>query len=690
MLFLNRLEAVVESPVNSLRMMLEHEIDKIILESINHQLSRKTDENRTFPCKQHNIFNEHGQMSSVSCSVEGNDRGVGTEALSNGEISPHEGRCFAGQIVCDIMEIISKFKVAGGASCSNHPLHEASYRCINCNDGGPICLICFAENHVGHVIQHSSGSGASMPTSGNGVTSKSLRTVQLTTATDDSPGAASNGQEYQKSAPQHSSGGRMPDVRQDVERNNSNENGNSDPNYEDNGSGGDDDEMRSIDDEPEPDLSRFTERLVEIGVDPVRMPIKEEEVDFNDLKSRPKKKSTEKEKSKPSIKYTEVKRSSRNQRKRQSESIEEEDDEEGTCYPAYSRKETTADRERENKWDQHFYALLNYGLEHQTKDGHLDYNVPKEYTCGEGDDKLLLGAWVKRLDFRCMSDERYTLLSSLAESGDFSICFKGWKGQSAQGNEDTSSSSSSFNKNSNSQSQSKGKESHGGTASNGSKALQQIERQLMRIKSEAPSSSSQTKNAPSSSSTATKITPQEQEQEKREQELQRDPLPRQNKSHDKAPTRTPNKAASQTSSPISNQSQSKSQTSKTAAQQPRSEPDSSAAGSIESSSVRIWRSLMPTPSDLKSRTCIVHYQKKKSKSGELKKVVVFGQVKEDVGEDCSGFSPVWKIGTNAMEALDLSDLSNSGFKINVNAKSQRDVKVGEILLHGLILAEGEG
>ena len=62
---------------------------------------------------------------------------------------------------------------------------------------------------------------------------------------------------------------------------------------------------------------------------------------------------------------------------------------------------------------------------------------------------------------------------------------------------------------------------------------------------------------------------------------------------------------------------------------------------------------MPTPSDLKSRTCIVHYQKKKSKSGELKKVVVFGQVKEDVGEDCTGFGPIWKIGTNAMEALDL-------------------------------------
>ena len=40
----------------------------------------------------------------------------------------------------------------GKNQCQRHLLHENRYICSTCDTGKPICLICFAEDHIGHVI----------------------------------------------------------------------------------------------------------------------------------------------------------------------------------------------------------------------------------------------------------------------------------------------------------------------------------------------------------------------------------------------------------------------------------------------------------------------------------------------------------------------------------------------------------
>jgi hypothetical protein len=74
-------------------------------------------------------------------------------------------------------------------------------------------------------------------------------------------------------------------------------------------------------------------------------------------------------------------------------------------------------------WMNHYYALLSYGDEHKDSKGKANYNVPKGYVYGTGEDEVALGDFVSNLNFKKLAKEKEDLLLPLITEGDFSILF---------------------------------------------------------------------------------------------------------------------------------------------------------------------------------------------------------------------------------------------------------------------------
>jgi hypothetical protein len=677
--------------------MWENQIDQAIIESTKCKLCRETQCIVQLPCRKHSICIDCLDQPRISNSKEKRDdrcKVVIKCPYGCGEYNLSEGQYPLPALNSELVEVISRLRTDQGTSCELHVLHEKRYRCLTCDDQQVICLICFAEKHISHVIKEvPRAANPAGPTSFAALISASIAASPIVPSLGDDSGGDTaphdrNGSNHNQlgnkkranssdaetsskfKRPARNSFLRIPspDSLQETEQDDdeqdndqraddsaeaeadvgNNADADSDANNDDSDSG----TIRS--EEEAPELS-FSDKLRGIGLTPVA--IKEEKV-VKTAKppNSAAKKNMEKKKSKV-VTFSErsrITRKSLPKRVVMSESDDSDDPEESkgrrssadadtsakrvkgrelnSLKPAaaakklLTRRDSKAELEREEKWDRHFFALLAYGEDNKSSEGVPNYNVPKDFVYGTGEDKLALGAWVNKLDFRNMTDDRSDRLGQLFEIGDFTIIFKEKKksntseAKASNGNERSSSSSSSS-----SSSKPGASRPRVTTAAASSNQLQQ---QLMRIKSD------------------------------------------------------PDSAAKSSSSPKTTQSTAD----KSALPAPAVAPPITPAPAPAVRSL-VWRSRKPAPVDLKKGTCILHYQSKISSNGEVKKFLSFGQIKSSFDASLIEFSQSTKVVTCIMVPSNASDVKSSTFEIIGN--SERLVKVEDVLLHGLSLVEGD-
>ena len=248
----------------------------------------------------------------------------------------------------------------GKNQCQRHLLHENRYLCSTCNTGKPICLICFAEDHIGHVI------------------------------TETYPNNIAHRRQYLDDVGEKC--GERALISKDKRRKLG--------------------EHQLESSEPSP---TFVDRLKGVGL----IPLLAQE---NIRKVRTKKEGETHE-----------------------NSVSNEVKNLTSEKPSVSRKtESKHDVNREKIWLDHYFALISYGEDNKCGE-RPNYNLPENYIFNEGgSDELQLGQWVYKLNFKCMSDDFYMMISDLIDYGDFDILFeKDGQGRIRRASSKNTSSSSS-------------------------------------------------------------------------------------------------------------------------------------------------------------------------------------------------------------------------------------------------------
>ena len=677
--------------------MWENQLDQAIIESTKCKLCFKTQCIVQLPCIKHSICIDCLDQPKVSNSRKKreDDRckvvikcpyGCGEYNLSQGQYPlPATNR--------ELVEVISRLRTDQGTSCELHVLHEKRYRCLTCDDQQVICLICFAEKHISHVIKEVPriAKASVAINSASSISASIVASPVVPCSGDDSGGYTSH--HDSDSSNRNQLGNKKRANRSDVEspsqfkrpaRNSFLRVPSPETQQQDNEQDADDsaeaDVSNSADAEPDainddsdgcsirseeepPELS-FSDKLRGIGLTPVA--VKEEKVSKTSKSSNgAAKKNTATKKSE----IVPVVQKSRTTRRSVSKSVvmsesESDDPEAGkgrrsSADADYSmtrlkgrelknlyvepsaaseklltRTDSKAEIEREEKWDSHFFALLAYGEDNKNSEGVPNYNVPKDFLYGTGDDQLALGAWVNKLDVRNMTVERFDRLNQLFEMGDFTVILRGKKKPMTSGvSANTSSSSSNRSSNNSSSSSSSSSSSRPGASkprvTTAAASSNQLLQQLMRIKND------------------------------------------------------PDSAATSSSGLQTNQSATESSALSTSTPVPVPVPP------VIPGPVRhyVWRGKKPRPEDLIRGTCILHYQVKISTNGEVKKFLSFGQIKSNFEPSSVNGTVNTKVVTCIMVPSNPNEVKSSTFKINGN--SERFVRIEDILLHSLSLVEGD-
>lgn len=308
-------------------------------------------------------------------------------------------------------------------------------------------------------------------------------------------------------------------------------------------------------------------------------------------------------------------------------------------------------KEKNEDWMKCFYALLSYGDEHKDSEGKANYNVPRAYIYGKGEDELPLGAFVSTINFKHMSGEKYDLLLPLVLAGDFSILF----GETEASSSNTKSNDSTKDEGTNYQ-----------------KCSADIDKDSKEL-----------------------LGQQQKQEDRRLQQEKQEPHPRQQidnqyQQHSHGNQQISHEQQSLLQAPPSSSSSSSSHCSKeTVDDGYHYNNDNSKNNNITNNdnydidNVTLWKRRPPLPSELELKSCILYMYREPDNKSEY---IRWGQIKE-FNNDMNGCSNNTKILTTYVQANNIKNIEKCSYTICNDVSYFATYK--DILLWGLTLKAGK-